>query len=80
MTIIEPSHKEIIQYLDCCYYSCWHKGQCECHMPSQFKDCYEQAKKRLTRHILTDEEIRQAQEKNAKAMADMDGILHELFD
>lgn len=79
MTIVEPSHKEIMQYLDCCYYSRWHKGQCVCHMPSQFKDCYVHAKKCLTRYIYTDEEIRLGQAKNAKAIADIDRILHELF-
>lgn len=66
MTIIEPSHKEIMQYLDCFYHSRWHKGQCQCLMPCQFKHCYEDAKKRLTRYIYTDEEIKQAQEKAAK--------------
>lgn len=45
MKIIEPTHKEIMRFLDCCYYSKWHKGQCECHSPSQFKSCYENAKR-----------------------------------
>lgn len=75
MEKIEPSHKEIMQYLDCCYYGYWHKGICECHDPHQFKSCYEFAKKRLTRTVLTEEEIRQGQERNAKAMADIDKAL-----
>ena len=49
MERIEPTHKEIMAELDCCYYSRWHKGICECKSPNQFKSCYEAAKKRLTR-------------------------------
>ena len=29
MERIEPTHKEIMAELDCCYYSRWHKGICE---------------------------------------------------
>lgn len=80
MKIIEPAHKDIMKYLDCCYYGKWHKGICECHSPSQFKHCYENAKRRLTITEYTDEEIQKMQEENAKAMADIDRVLHELFD
>ena len=80
MKIIEPTHKEIMQYLDCCHYTRWHKGQCECQSRGQFKSCYEQAKKRLTRQIYTEEEIQQQQEKNAQAMKDIENALSELFD
>ena len=75
MKIIEPTHKEIMQFLDCCYYSRWHKGQCECHSPHQFKDCYERAIRQLTRYEYTDEEIKQGQEANAKAMLDIERAL-----
>lgn len=80
MKVIEPTHKEIMKYLDCCYYGKWHKGICECHSPCQFKDCYENAKRQLTRTEYTDEEIQKMQEENAKAMAEIDKVLHELFD
>lgn len=68
MERIEPTHKEIMEHLDCCYYSRWHKGICECKSPNQFKSCYEAAKTQLTKTVLTDEEIKQGQEQNAKAM------------
>lgn len=80
MKIVEPTHKEIMQYLDCCFFGQYHKGQCQCHNRCQFKDCYEEAKERLTSHIYTEEEIRKQQEKNAKAMNEIDKALHELFD
>lgn len=80
MKIIEPTHKEIMQYLDCCHYSRWHKGQCECNMREQFKSCYEHAKKQLTRTEYTEEEIRQHQKQNTKAMEEINRELHELFD
>ena len=75
MKKIKPTHKEIMEYLDCCYYSRWHKGICECKSPNQFKSCYEAAKKRLTRTVLTEEEIMQKQKANAKAMLEIERAL-----
>ena len=75
MERIEPTHKEIMENLDCYYYSRWHKGICECKSPNQFKSCYEAAKKRLTRTVLTEEEIMQEQKTNAKAMLDIERAL-----
>ena len=75
MERIEPTHKEIMTELDCCYYSRWHKGICECKSPNQFKSCYEAEKKRLTRTVLTEEEIMQKQKANAKAMLDIERAL-----
>lgn len=75
MKIVEPTHKEVMEDLDCCYYSHWHKGICECKSPNQFKSCYEAAKKRLTRIVLTEEEIKKGQEANVKAMLDIERAL-----
>ena len=75
MERIEPTHKEIMENLDCYYYSRWHKGICECKSPNQFKSCYEAANKRLTRTVLTEEEIKKGQEANAKAMLDIERVL-----
>ena len=75
MERIEPTHKEIMAELDCCYYSHWHKGICECKSPNQFKSCYEAAKKRLIRTVLTEEEIMQKQKANAKAMLEIERAL-----
>lgn len=79
MKIIEPTHGEIMKFLDCCYYSKWHKGQCECHSPSQFKSCYENAKRQLTTKELTEEEIKEGQMCNSKAMEDINKMLNEVF-
>lgn len=75
MKKIEPTNKEIIEYLDCCYYSHWHKGVCECKSPNQFKSCYKAAKKRLMKIVFTEEEIMQKQKANAKAMLDIERAL-----
>ena len=75
MKKIEPTHKEVMEDLDCCYYGYWHKGICECRSPSQFKSCCEAAKKRLTKTVLTEEEIKQEQKTNAKAMLDIERAL-----
>ena len=75
MERIEPTHKEIMAELDCYYYSRWHKGICECKSPNQFKSCYEAAKKRLTKTVLTEEEIKKGQEANAKAMSEIERAL-----
>ena len=75
MEKIEPTHEEIMAALDCCYYSRWHRGICECKSPNQFKSCYEAAKKRLTRTVLTEEEIKQGQEVNAKVMLEIERAL-----
>lgn len=80
MKIIEPTHKEIMQFLDCCHYSKWHKGQCTCHTHAQFKSCYEQAKRQMTRTEYAEEEIQQAREQNAKAMEAINKAIEELFD
>ena len=75
MKTIEPTHQEIMRYLDCCHYSKWHKGQCTCKTKQQFRECYEQTKSFLTKTVLDDEEIKQGQEANAKAMAKIDEAL-----
>ena len=75
MERIEPTQREIMGELDCCYYSRWHKGMCECKRPNQFESCYEAAKKRLTKTVLTEEEIKQEQKINAKAMLDIERAL-----
>ena len=75
MKIIEPTHKEIMKYLNCCYYGYWKKNQCECHNPKQFKVCYENAKKQLTRTEYTEEEIEKMKEQNKKAMQEFNEAL-----
>ena len=75
MEKISPSHKEIMDYLDCCWFTSYHKGICECKSKCQFKDCYAEAKKRLTKTVYTEEEIKQKQEQNKKSMNDIERAL-----
>lgn len=79
MKTIEPTHKEIMDYLDCCWYGKYHKGQCQCNSKCQFKDCYEQAKTKLTRTELTEEEIKAKQEQNQKTMDEIKKALDGLW-
>ena len=62
MKVIEPTHKEIMKYLNCGYYGYYNKNKCQCHNPKQFKFCYEEAKKRLTYTEYTEEEIKKMKE------------------
>lgn len=79
MKIIEPTHKEIMQYLMCGWFGSYENGECECESRCQFKDCYENAKKFLTRTEYTPEEIQEAQEHNTKAMQDIKKALDEFW-
>lgn len=78
MRKIEPTHKEIMKYLNCCHYSYWNKNQCECHNPKQFKLCYEQAKQQLTHTEYTEEEIEELK-KQAKQNGCKSEEAFELF-
>lgn len=80
MKIIEPTHKEIMRYLNCGYYGYWNKNKCQCHNQKQFKSCYESAKERLTRTEYTEEEIAVQREHNKKAMQEMNEALKWLYE
>ena len=80
MKTIEPTHKEIMRYLNCCHYGYYNKNQCVCHNHKQFKYCYENAKKRLTNTEYTEEEIAEAKEHNKKAMEELDRALACLYE
>lgn len=80
MKAIEPSHKEIMKYLDCCHYSKWHEGQCTCFCAKDnFKTCYEEAKKHLTKTVYEADEIEVGRTQNKKAMEDINRALEEAF-
>lgn len=80
MKKIEPTHKEIMKYLDCGLYSKYHKGQCMCYTKENFSDCYENAKRFLTKMELDAEEIRALQEKNTKAMEELKKALNDFYE
>ena len=75
MKLVEPTHKEIMQSLNCCHYSYLNKDSCICHNRGQFKSCYEAEKRRLTQTIYTAEEI--AEQKKNKAMQELKSFLDE---
>lgn len=77
MKVIEPTHEEIMQSLNCCYYSYFNKNSCICNNPGQFKSCYQREKERLTEKIYTDEELAEQQKNNNKAMQELKSFLDE---
>ena len=77
MKVIEPTHKEIMQNLNCCHYSYLNKNSCICHSHKQFKSCYEREKIRLTEKIYTANEIEQQQKNNDKAMQELKNFFNE---
>ena len=80
MEIIKPTKKQVFDDLRKNTGCCWLGGS-KCHCYSrQLCDCYNDTERRLTKTILTEEEIKAGQEQNAKAMREIDNILHELFD
>lgn len=79
MKTIEPTHKEIMRYLNCGFYGYWNKNQCECHNHKHFKVCYENAKKQLTKTEYTEEEIAKQKEHNKKVMEELDNALDWLW-
>ena len=78
MEKIEPTHKEIMRFLNCGWFGSYSSKKCMCHDRNAFKECYEKAKLRLTKNILTNEEIVKGIEANKKAMADLSAALDEL--
>lgn len=80
MEIIKPTKKQVFDDLRKNTGCCWLGGnQCHCYS-RQLCACYNDTERRLTKTILTEEEIKAQQQQNAKAMREIDNILHELFD
>lgn len=79
MQVIKPTKQEVFKELRQFTGCCWLGGTgCECRS-RQLGICYKEAEQRLTKTILTDEEIKQAQEKNQKSMDAITNALNELF-
>ena len=79
MIKVEPTHNEIMNSLSCGWFRSYNKGNCQCHDRDAFKSCYNSAKARLTKTVYTEEEIAQAKEASAKAMADLEKAMDECF-
>lgn len=75
MKIIEPTHEQIMKYLNCSYYGYLSKNKCQCHNPKQFKSCYENAKKQLTYTEFTEQEIKKHKKSNKKANKELNEML-----
>lgn len=79
MQVIKPTKQEVFRELRQFTGCCWLGGTgCECRS-RQLGICYKEAEQRLTKTILTDEEIKQAQEQNQKSMDAITNALNELF-
>lgn len=75
MKVIKPDKKEVWESLKgsgCCWLG--GNGKCRCYQRS-LKECFQAEEKRLTRTEYTEEEIKQNQEQNEKAMADIEKAL-----
>lgn len=78
MKVVVPTKQEVFNSLrakGCC----WVGGQgCQCYS-RQLKDCYCAEEKHITKISYTDDEIKQMQLNNQKAMAEINRILDETF-
>lgn len=78
MRKIEPTHIEIMMYLNCVHYYGWGCDRCICISPNMFRGCYEKAKERLTRTEYTEEEIEQQKKNNEIAMQELHSFFEEV--
>ena len=79
MEKIEPTKKQVFEELRCGKGCCWLGGH-NCHCYSrQLKQCFEEKKKSLTKTILTEEEIKEAQSRNAEAMDNIKKALDNFY-
>ena len=78
MTVVMPTKQEVFNSLRA-FGCCWLGGQgCECKS-RQLSECYKAEESRLTKTVLTDDEIKRAKENNQKAMDEMSVMLDECF-
>lgn len=78
MKVIVPTKQEVFNSLRA-FGCCWLGGQgCECKS-RQLSECYKAEEKRLTKTLLTEEEIEQAKENNKAAMDELYEMLDECF-
>lgn len=78
MTVVTPTKQEVFNSLRA-FGCCWLGGQgCECKS-RQLSECYKAEETRLTKTVLTGEEIKRAKEINRKAMEELSEMLNECF-
>lgn len=79
MQVIKPTKQEVFRELRQFTGCCWLGGTgCECRS-RQLGICYKEAEQRLTKTILTDEEIKAGQARNAAAMKEIEDMLNSAF-
>ena len=79
MQVVKPTKKEVFTDLRKATGCCWLGGNaCHCYS-RQLAHCYAETERSLTKTILTDEEISQAQEQNKRSMDAITNALNELF-
>lgn len=78
MKYVSPSINEVYNSLRASG-CCWLGGKgCECYS-RQLKQCYQAEEKRLTKTVYTDDEIKQMQIENQKAMAEINEAINAAF-
>ena len=79
MQVIKPTKKEVFEQmkLEGCM---WFGGYgCECHYKINFKTCFDQTEKRLSRTEYIPEEEAELTRQGNEARAELDAFLEELF-
>lgn len=79
MQVVNPTKQEVFDELRKNIGCCWLGGAgCQCRS-RQLGQCFKEAEKNLTKMILTDEEIKAGQARNAAAMKDISDMLNSTF-
>lgn len=79
MQVIKPTKQEVFDELRKNIGCCWLGGAgCQCRT-RQLGQCFKETEKNLTKTILTDEEIKAGQARNAAAMKAIEDMLNSAF-
>lgn len=79
MQVVKPTKQEVFDELRKNIGCCWLGGAgCQCHS-RQLSQCFKATEKNLTKTILTGEEIKAGQARNAAAMKEIEDMLNSAF-
>lgn len=79
MQVGNPTKQEVFDELRRNIGCCWLGGTgCQCHS-RQLGQCFKETERSLTKTILTDEEIKEGQARNAVAMKEIKDMLNSAF-
>ena len=79
MQVVKPTKQEVFDELRKNIGCCWLGGiGCQCHN-RQLGQCFQETERQLTKTVLTGEEIKEGQARNAAAMREIKNILNSIF-